>query len=201
MAWPSSAWRREGPCSPGPTLHIRSDFSLGCPIRRRARSRFGSTRPRPERRKIRGLAAVSLTTRDAGSYPRPTDPTFPRETARRLPHDVSPVPAGQPAPRPVLPGVRCAPRAPLRRLWRRAPGRHPLLPPVRPRDPRRHGGSTTWASSLPRWGTSSARSHRRTSARCVSGPRGMGFTPVSGPSSGASRTRRGPCGSWARLPP
>ena len=38
------------------------------------------------------LAAVSLTTRDPGSYSRPTVPTFTGEAAWRLPHDVSPVP-------------------------------------------------------------------------------------------------------------
>ena len=46
----------------------------------------------PATEETRGLAAVSLTTRDPGRYSRPTVPTFTHETAWRLRHDVSPVP-------------------------------------------------------------------------------------------------------------
>ena len=98
------------------------------------------TRATEETRGLATLAAVSLTARDSGSLSRPTVPTLTDEAAWRLRHEVSPVPAGQPAPRQVLPGLRSPPRAHLRFLWRRPTRGRSLLPPVRPSCHRWHGG-------------------------------------------------------------
>ena len=98
-------------------------------------------------------------------------------------HDVPLVPAGQSDPRQVLPRPWSPPRACVRLLWRRAPRRRPLLPPVRPgrrrwhrgrgfvRPPRRRTRPGIWprGSSPPRppWKASANRS--RSSSRTSRG--------------------------------